>query len=152
MARVHMMIGIPGSGKSYYSNLLNKEKGYPIISTDAVRMAHPDWEESLIWPEVYRLCAWHLENGEDVIFDATNITPKVRNRFKDEVDKHFTNYERIAYYFDVDPSVCVERVKIRNTLPNNLFLPPEVITSYGERIVKPTVEEGFIDIIYIKNN
>ena len=38
MATVHMMVGIPGSGKSYYSNYLNKLYGYHIISTDRVRI------------------------------------------------------------------------------------------------------------------
>lgn len=152
MATVHMMVGIPGSGKSYYSNYLNKLYGYHIISTDRVRMEHPDWEESLIWPEVYQLVGYYLKNNEDVIFDATNITPKVRNRFKDEVNKHYTSYDMIAYYFDTPVDECVKRVDLRNNLPGNLFLPLDVIKSYGERIIKPTLDEGFKKIIEIKNN
>ena len=92
MALVHMMVGIPGSGKSTYSNKLHKEFGYPIVSTDVVRTLHPDWEESLIWPEVYRLCAEYLSNNQDIIYDATNITPKVRNRFCEEVNKIYAKY------------------------------------------------------------
>lgn len=149
MALVHMMVGIPGSGKSTYSNKLHKEFGYPIVSTDVVRTLHPDWEESLIWPEVYRLCAEYLSNNQDIIYDATNITPKVRNRFCEEVNKIYAKYDRIAYYFDVPADVCMKRVDERNKIPGNLFLPPEVIISYGERIIKPTLEEGFIKIIDI---
>ena len=149
MARVHMMVGIPGSGKSTYSKVLHEKYEYPIVSTDVVRTLHPDWEESLIWPEVYRLCAEYLSNGQDIIYDATNITPKVRNRFCEEVNKIYTNYERIAYYFDVPAEICMKRVEERNKNHDNLFLPPEVIISYGERIIKPTIEEGFIEIIDI---
>lgn len=151
MARVHMMVGIPGSGKSTYSKILQEKCGYPIVSTDVVRTLHPDWEESLIWPEVYRLCAEYLSNNQDIIYDATNITPKVRNRFKEEVNKIFCSYEIIAYYFDVPVDVCVKRVDERNKIPGNLFLPTEVIASYGERIIKPTFEEGFVEIIDIES-
>lgn len=150
MAKVHMMVGIPGSGKSTYSKKLHQECGYPIVSTDVVRTLHPDWDESLIWPEVYRLCAEYLSNNQDIIYDATNITPKVRNRFCDEVNKIYFNYERIAYYFDVPAEICMQRVDKRNKIPGELFLPIEVIASYGEKIIKPTLEEGFLEIINIE--
>lgn len=57
MAILHLMVGVQGSGKSTYSNKLNKEYGYKIISSDEVRKMHPDWEEIRVFPEVYRLCA-----------------------------------------------------------------------------------------------
>ncbi len=151
MVRVHMMVGIPGSGKSTYAKQLHQEKGYMIVSTDVIRMLHHDWEESLIWPEVYRLTAEHLKNGIDVIFDATNITPKVRKRFRDEVNKHFEEFEVIAYYFDTLPSICASRVECRNQMANELYLPVEVVYSYGEKIIKPTLEEGFIEIIDVND-
>ena len=151
MVRVHMMVGIPGSGKSTYARQLSQEKGYKIVSTDVIRMLHPDWAEPLIWPEVYRLTAEHLKSGTDVIFDATNITPKVRNRFKDEVSKHFNEFEVAAYYFDTLPAVCAKRVEMRNKMANELYLPVEVVFSYGEKIVKPTPDEGFIEIINVND-
>ena len=60
--------------------------------------------------------------------------------------------EMIAYYFDTPVDECVKRVDVRNNLPGNLFLPLDVIKSYGERIIKPTLDEGFKKIIEIKNN
>ena len=57
MAKVHLMIGIQGSGKSTFSNQLSKKENIMIVSTDRVRQANPDWPEENIWPEVYRLCA-----------------------------------------------------------------------------------------------
>lgn len=92
-----------------------------------------------------------MKNGTDVIFDATNITPKVRNRFKDEVSKYFNEFEVAAYYFDTLPVICAKRVEMRNKMANELYLPVEVVFSYGEKIVKPTLDEGFIEIINVNN-
>ena len=149
MACVHLMVGIPGCGKSTYAKKLNMEKGYDIVSTDIIRTLHSDWEEARVWPEVYRLTAEYLEKGQDVIFDATNITPKVRNRFKEEVGKHFNQFEIIAYYFDTDPKVCAKRVEERNKKANELYLPIDVVFSYGEKIIYSSLDEGFVDIVNV---
>lgn len=159
MAKVHLMIGIQGSGKSTFASKLSKEENIAIVSTDRVRQLNPNWPEQNIWPEVYRLCAENIKNNCDVIFDATNITPKVRERFLNNVLTHFDNsdianlpFEFVGYFFDVDPKVCCERVKLRNDNPNELYLPPEVVFSYHERLVKPSYDEHFSKIYHVVNN
>lgn len=159
MAKVHLMIGIQGSGKSTFSNKLSNGKNIQIVSTDKVRSAHPDWKEELIWPEVYRVTASLIKNNQDVIFDATNITVKVRTRFLDNVLAYFEEFnkeklpfEYVGYLFKVDPTICFERVKERNNNPNELFLPPEVVYSYHSRLEEPTFNEPFTEIYHITNN
>ena len=90
MKRV-LFLGCAGSGKSTFSNKLKEEKNIIIISTDVVRKNNPTWPETAIWPEVYRLAAFNLKSGNDIIYDATNITPKVRNRFIENVLEHYDN-------------------------------------------------------------
>lgn len=150
MATVHMMVGIPGSGKTTFSKKLQSKYNYPIISTDIVRMNHPNWNEIEVREEVHRLSAEYLSKGADIIYDATNVTPRVRKRFRDEVEKFFTGFEVKAYYFQTDINTCIERVKRRNLLDNELFLPIEVITSYSLQIIEPTCEENISEIIIIK--
>lgn len=155
MATVHMLVGIPGSGKSTYCNnvLIKKYPNAVFIASDIVRNNNPTMKEEEIWPEIYRLCSTSLLSGLDIIYDATNITPNVRNRFWGKLaEKGVTEYEKIAYYFITDPDRCVERVAIRNTLPNERFLPLDVIKGYGEKIIAPTIEEGFKEIVIIDNN
>ena len=154
MATVHMLVGIPGSGKSTYcNNVLIKQYPHAVfIASDIVRNNNPTMKEEEIWPEIYRLCAKALSEGLDIIYDATNITPTVRERFFNKLaEKDVTEYKKIAYYFITDPIKCMERVSIRNTMPNERYLPVEVIKGYGEKIIAPTIEEGFEKVIVIDN-
>lgn len=150
MGTVHMFVGIPGSGKTTYGRMLVEKYGYVMISSDKVRDDNPTMEEKYVFPEVYRLCAEALKNGKDVVFDATNITPKVRTRFFDGMKEYNISFDTIAYYFPADPKVCIERVKIRNKDPHERFLPLEVPENYSKEIIPPTLEEGFKKIIIVK--
>lgn len=148
---IHMLIGIQGSGKSTFANELNREKGYKIISTDQVRKDNPGIEEALVWPNVYNQAAEALKNNVEAIFDATNITPKARKRFFDNVRNLGVEPVVGAYFFDVDVEICHERVIKRNENKDELYLPPEVVYSYAENIIKPTLDEGFVFIKIVKN-
>ena len=46
----------------------------------------------------------------------------------------------------------MERVEKRNKMPNERYLPVDVIKGYGEKIIAPTLEEGFKRIFIIDNN
>ena len=148
---IYLLIGVPGSGKSTYAKKLHADLGIEIISTDQTRNLHPDWSEDLIWPEVYRLVAEAVKEDRDVVFDATNATPKVRARFRSEVEKHNVTPEIVALYFDTPWEECQRRVIKRNQNPAERYLPPEVVASYGHSIIKPSLEEGFVAIQIIQN-
>ena len=152
MAILHLMVGIQGSGKSTYSKKLRDEFGYKIISSDEVRKMHPDWEEVRIFPEVYRLCAIELKEGKDVIFDATNITPKVRSKNINLIKELYSDFEVYAYFINTNKEVCKERVLKRNNMKGELFLPIEVIDSYYNNLVPPSLEEGINKVIIINND
>ena len=146
MVTVHMLVGIPGSGKSTYAkNVLVKEFNCKIVTSDGVRMEHPDWGEELVWPEVYRLLAEEISNGRDVIYDATSPTPKVRARFFEKLNERIPNtkFHVGAYYFPTPADICYQRIEKRNLIPGEHFFPLDKVESYATTIVKPTVEEGF---------
>lgn len=151
MGIVHMMIGVPGSGKSTIARKMREEFGYPIVATDTVRDLHPNWDEKKIWPEVYRLCGEYLQNDCDVIYDATNITPLVRLRFIENVKEYVLEFKMIAYVIKADLKTCLERVKLRNQNPLERYLPVNVVTSYYFKLQEPTLSEGFTDIKIIYN-
>lgn len=140
---IHMMIGIQGSGKTTFAKQLAKELKIKIISTDSVRVNMPGIKEELVWPYVYKQVAIAITEGKDVIFDATSITPRVRKRFVDEVEKYGVKCEICAYYFDVEKEVCVQRVAQRNKDRSQINIPIEVVYSFSDKIIPPTFEEGF---------
>ena len=151
MAKLIMLIGIPGSGKTTHSNELSLNYNAKVISTDKVRQTYVDIDEKEVFPTVYRLCAEELKANRNVILDATHITPKVRKRSFDALDAYDVSYEKIAVFLDTPVEECVRRVEIRNQNPNELFLPLDVITSYGKNKIIPSKEEGVNEIIIIKN-
>ena len=143
MNTIHLMVGIQGSGKSTFSKKISDELNIIIASTDEVRKQNKGVDEQQIWPLAYKMCVDELKKGKDVIFDATSITPKVRARLINNIKEMFSSFEVGCYFFDVDPKICKSRVAERNKVEGELYLPLEVIDSYNEKLIKPTLEEGF---------
>ena len=83
-----MLIGIQGSGKSTFAKKYAKEWNCKIISTDQVRSDNPGIKEEKVWETIYKKAYEITLKNEDAIFDATNITHKVRKRFFDEEEKY----------------------------------------------------------------
>lgn len=143
MCTIHLMVGIQGSGKTTFAKQLAIEKKIQLISTDIIRETHPKTPEKDIWPLAYQLCAEELNQGRDVIFDATSITPGVRSRLKEEVQHYCNAFDIGCYFFLPDLAVCKERVLLRNLLQTEHHLPVEVVEQYYNRLIPPTIEEGF---------
>lgn len=153
MKTVHMMIGIQGSGKTTYAEKLSSEKGYDIVSTDIIRKNNPGINENDVWPMAYQTISNILERKDDVIFDATNITKKVRDRFKENVKKYYQNeFEIIGYFFPTATSECIKRVEQRNQKDGELDIPLDVIESYSKNVYPPTYEEKFVQSKVISQN
>lgn len=155
MKTVHLMIGIQGAGKTtYVKKMLKTKKGkdYKLVSTDLVRQENPNISEQEVWPLVYKQAADYLNDGKDVIFDATNITPKVRNRLVSNLKQYIEDFKVVAYYFPTHFSICKERVKKRNEIPGELYLPVDVCESFGNNIIPPTYNEKFSKVKLVNDS
>lgn len=146
MSTVHVMVGIPGSGKSTYSHtVLQVELKCSIVTSDGIRQEHPDWDEPTVWKEVYQRIANELANNHDVIFDATSCTPRVRARLFENLNILIPNiqYKVGAYYFPTPADICYDRIERRNQIVGEHFFPLDALEKYAKTIVEPSIEEGY---------
>ena len=79
-----MLVGLPGSGKSYLARLLAEPLDADLVQTDALRKAmfreprYTPREHAAVYGEAHRRLARQLRLGRIVIFDATNLEEKNR--------------------------------------------------------------------------
>jgi predicted kinase len=79
-----IMVGAPGTGKSYLARTLSGALGAEIIQTDAVRKelypepTYTPAEAAAVYRVCHRRIAEALGRGERVVFDATNLRERRR--------------------------------------------------------------------------
>jgi predicted kinase len=153
--RLIMLSGIPTSGKSSYVRQGQEETpyldGFIVLSTDAyierqarrqgrtyndafdelIGKATEDMENNL------RLA---LRDNLSIIWDQTNLTPKVRRR---KLAKVPTRYERTAVWFDIP----LEEALRRNQQRPGKIIPQNILESMFHSFIPPTKSEGFDHII-----
>lgn len=151
MAVLNVLIGIPGSGKTTFVREFLKENNCVLVSTDLVRLNNPGIIEDLVWPTVYKEIGTNLATGKDVVFDATSISTKVRNRLKENIKPFCQEYILNGYYFPTYYKICVDRVNKRNQMKGELFLPLDVVASYGSWVYPPTYNENFDNVFVVSN-
>jgi predicted kinase len=83
-AALIVMVGAPGSGKSYLGRTLSAALDAKLIQTDAVRKAmfpDPNYsqrEASAVYAACHQQISDALRSGERVVFDGTNLREKQR--------------------------------------------------------------------------
>ena len=152
MNKLYFLCGVQGSGKTTYARENKDRLNAEIISTDRIRLDYAPIEEKDVFPKAFELIKEKLQE-KNVIFDATNITVEAR---KDNINNVFKlvnkdEVELICVCLIVDKEICKQRVEKRNQLKGEIYLPLEVIDNYSERFELPTVEEGFKEILFIKD-
>jgi len=136
--RIVIVVGLPGSGKSTYL----KKRGVMALSSDMMRVLLADDEDDqTIHREVFAalryLLRQRLEIGREVTYvDATHLTPAERRLYLRIGERYGCRVE--ALYFDVPVGECQRRNRRRKRV-----VPEEVIDAMAERMVAPSVAEGF---------
>lgn len=161
MPTLVMMIGAPGSGKSYAANKISEKLDAGIVSTDKIRGALYGDEacqddSARVFGYAYRLIAEYLSNGRNVVFDATNASAKyrrtsilsIKNRC-DEIGLDFDkNVNLCAVVMDVPLETCLER-----NLGRDRVVPREAIERMHQKIDPSHIEqEGFDEVFILDEN
>ena len=149
MAKLVVMVGLPGSGKSYYANMLCREAKTPtvILSSDDYRKRlfgdENDQEHNdQVFKTLYADMRKYLISHVDVIFDATNTSLKARMRIINEL--RGIECEKEAYVICTPIEKCIEQDASRERKVGE-----EVIWKFVKSFQCPQPYEGFSKVTLI---
>lgn len=144
---IHVMVGIPGSGKSTYARQLEKQ-GAVRVSLDEIRekleVETGSKSEPKVFSEGLKQMKATLEENKDVVCDSTNVTPKKRAEYFKVAKKY--GAKTIAIFVNTDKKECLERNSKRE---GNAKVPAVAIHTAAKRLIPPTEEEGFDMVIIL---
>lgn len=145
MAIFTMLIGLPGSGKSYYANeYIKTRSGTVVISSDDIRQelwgdANDQQNPSQVFDEMFNRTVAAMEKGTNVIYDATNLVAKTRKttltRLRQALDQDFI---AVADVIVCSLSECKRRQGERDRK-----VPDEVIDRMVRQFQTPWYNEGW---------
>ena len=142
--KIIVLVGLPGSGKTYYVDVMR----VPALSSDELRrVLSDDPDNQTIHRRVFsvlrELLKHRIELGRPVTYiDATSLTLLERRPYIKIAEQLDCDIE--AVFFDVPVAECQRRNRLRQRI-----VPDEVIERMAERLVRPSVEEGFSRITVI---
>lgn len=149
-----MMVGLPGSGKSYMANAIEIECNGEIIkpkihSSDAIReeLLHDvnDQEHNKdVFAVLHQRIKDDLRNHNSVIYDATNIDKKQRTAFLNGLNG--INCVKVCFLVMTPYELCLEQNRNRER-----SVPDEVIKRMYLKWSPPFLAEGFDTICLYYN-
>lgn len=137
MKILYVMCGIPGSGKSTLSKQIANKHNAVRLSLDEMNYVR----QFKLIPHVIE----NLENGESVVADSLYTKLQWRTELLEAVKN--IECRRVLICMDTPLDVCIQRNRGRENP-----LPDFVVEHQPEKYEKPTLEEGWDEIIYIKED
>lgn len=137
-----MMIGLPGSGKSYEAATIAKELDAVIVASDDIREKHfagtySSAENVCVFQKVHKAIKQNLLQGKSVIFDATNLGSRKQEHFlKNELRNILC--EKIGILMATPFSQCM-----KNNAARSRKVPDEAIRRMYQNFQPPYYYEGF---------
>ena len=148
--RFIMLIGLPGSGKSTWSQCyLTECVNTVIVSSDEIRKElfsdeNSQEDNNRVFHEMEIRTLECLNKGTSVIYDATNV---VRKRRKALLDKLPTWVIKEAYVIWAPLEICIERDTLRDRTVGK-----DIIWKMVKSYQPPFFDEGFNRIYYKINS
>ena len=144
MGTIHMLAGIPGSGKSHYAKELCKRERAVLVATDSIRERLFGSEAKqkntyLVFDEAFAEIGHALQSGRNVVFDATNVGRDRRLKFL----KRFSDVPVECHACITPYETARERIHARKRR-----IDEKVLTKYAKNFEFPVLGEGF-DALHI---
>lgn len=143
------LCGIMACGKSTYAKQYSEECNVKVFSSDEYREkmygSRKDQEHNdKVWAALYKDLREALENGEDCILDATNVTVKSRLKCLEAIKG--VDCTKICSIVTCDVPTALKRNKNRKEEDQ---VPEEAIKKYAKSFEVPMPWEGW-DKVYFK--
>ena len=141
--------GLPASGKSTYAEMLVESGIFQRVCPDLIRKAFYGDENiqgdgKRVFETAYHDIKEYGCLGENVVFDATNISCKNRKNLIKEMRPYFDVI--ICKWFSTPWKVCDKR-----NMERERHVPYEVMERMALNFKEPTMDEGWDYIEEIKN-
>ncbi|MDY7020052.1 MAG: AAA family ATPase [Cyanobacteriota bacterium] len=151
MSKLILMIGLPGSGKSFFAQKLRRNHPqYQLISTDQIR-AELFGDENIqgpwlkIWSHVEQRFQQAVSEATDVIYDATNTQRRQRKEVI-AIARDIGFQTIFAVWVNTPLEKCLERNQNRFRQ-----VPEEIILRMYRQLtdVPPTLEEPLDSLVIL---
>jgi len=148
-------IGIPGSGKSFWISKVNQNNKYIVVSPDDIRrdLTGSISDQSMnnkVWWMTKETVKRALENGQDVILDATMTHGQRRREFIEDLPP--TRLRAKVFY--VDPEVSKERIaKDIESGKDRANVPPEIVDKMHVELMSKVklLDGGVLDVSQLED-
>lgn len=137
MINLYVMCGVPGSGKSTFSRKLAEERNLERFSFDEMKCIRLE--------ELMRPAIEAIQNGKSAILDTTNLRANVRKKVLQAVGD--IQCRKVVVYMDTSLEQCLYRNAHRETRLQDC-----IIESTYRSLQKPTLDEGWDEIIIVKED
>lgn len=149
MNTLTLLIGLPASGKSTYAREHLANDNTIILSSDELRkelLGDENCQDNneLVFKTLYKRAKDYLQNGKNVVIDATNINLKARRSALSHFEK--MPIRREAIVFATPFEICIERDKERARTVGEA-----VIKKFLYRFEVPMKYEGFDIIRFVRS-
>lgn len=152
MPSLHVMIGVPASGKSTLAEQLRTSEAPPdqcvVVSSDALRVVltgDPDApldKDAEMWPLYHKSVEAALANGYSVVADATNLTEASRAPYF----QHSSKVRVVAHLMCVPYMAAAMRNGLRSRcVPTHVMI--EMQSRMDAITVQDLYDEGFDEVI-----
>ena len=150
MATLHLMVGLPCSGKTTLAQKLEHELSALRLNLDEwhIRLFGQDAEEpehdarhSLIETQLWNIAGRALELGTNVILDYGFWAREEREDYRSRAKQLGSSSE--VHYLDVSEDELLRRLKKRNSLPSqeSFLISEEAMKPWMAFFQKPTLDE-----------
>ena len=112
-----IVFGLPGSGKSYFASRLAKELKTKYVSSDVIRkqlfniIKYSEQQKMKVYEVVMKEMKEAIQQGEDIVIDATFYKVSIRNKFKEFAEV----FKEKILFIEVwaDQKIILERLQVR---------------------------------------